>query len=191
MIIDKRENYPMLNRLNIYLKIIEGVNGFIAGGCFRSIFEGSFPKDVDIFFYREEDFIAAKEMYIGKDWKIAYENENAIGFYKKGYCRVDLVRSIYGSLEYVLSNFDFTVTKFAMNSEYILYAETYWRDLYLKRIVCDDKIPMPIGTFERTQKYAKYGYFMCRETKAKLLQAIRNSALADIEISRSLYQGWD
>jgi hypothetical protein len=178
----------MLSRLNVYLK---GINGFIAGGCFRSIFEGSFPKDVDIFFYTPADFMNTRSIYIDKKWKIIYENENAVGFYKKGFCRIDLVRSIFGSEDYVLSNFDFTIAKFAMNSENVIYADTYWRDLHLKRLVCDDKIPMPIGTFERTQKYAKYGYFMCRETKIKLLQAIRESAMTDIETSKSLYQGWD
>ena len=189
MITDKRENYPMLNRLKMYLGEI---NGFIAGGCFRSIFDGVYPKDIDLFFYSHADFEFAVKVYEERrKWKKIYENENATGFYKKGYCRVDLVRSIFGSPEEIISQFDFSVTKFAMDNEKVVYADTYWRDLHLKRLVCDDRIPMPIGTFERAQKYAKYGYFMCRETKIKLLRAIKESALADIEISKSLYQGWD
>ena len=189
MITDIRENYPMLNRLKVYLNEI---NGCIAGGCFRSIFDGVFPVDVDVFFRDGTDFTQAQEMYIGKQWKIIYENEKAIGFYKKGFCRVDLVRSIFGSPEEIISHFDFSITKFAMDNEKVVYAETYWRDLHLKRLVCDDKIPIPIGTFERSQKYAKYGYFMCRETKIKLLKAIQALAPVDTEaLNKSLYQGWD
>jgi hypothetical protein len=189
MVTDKRENYPMLKRLKMYIGY---VNGFIAGGCFRSIFDGVYPKDIDIFFHSQADFDFAVEAYREEaNWKVIYENENATGFYKKGCFRVDLVRSIFGSPEEIISQFDFTVAKFAMDDERVVYADTYWRDLHLKRLVCDDKIPMPIGTFERTQRYAKYGYFMCRETKIKLLQAIRETAMSDIETSKSLYQGWD
>ena len=189
MITDKIENYPMLNVLNFYIKEI---NGFIAGGCFRSIFEGNFPRDIDLFFNTEEDFLFAKDVYIGEEWKVAYENENAIGFYKKGKPRVDLVRSIYGTPENIISQFDFTIAKFAMDKEKVVYTETYWRDLHLKRLVCDDTIPKPIGTFERVQKYAKYGYFLCRETKVKIIKAIQVIGQFDNEnISKNLYQGWD
>ena len=55
---DIKENYPMLNFLKVYTK---GINGFVAGGCFRSIFDGMHPKDVDLFFYSEADFIQAKD----------------------------------------------------------------------------------------------------------------------------------
>jgi len=186
---DFKQNYPRLNRLNAYLR---GINGFIAGGCFRSIFEGGSPRDVDIFFRTEADFSLARDAYIGGEWKIIYESKSAAGFFKKGRLRVDLVRSIYGEPEEILSQLDFTVGKFAMDGEKVFYADTFWRDLYLKRLVCDDKIPMPIGTFERAQKYAGYGYFMCRETKAKLIAAIQSTERTDTEnLSNSLYQGWD
>jgi len=186
---DIRGNYPMLNRLNVYL---EGINGFIAGGCFRNIFDGGIPRDIDIFFRTEADFVSAKDAYLCGGWNMAYENENAIGFRKKGLSRVDLVRSIFGEPEWILSEFDFTVAKFAMTGESVFYADTYWRDLHLKRLVCDGKIPMPIGTFERAQKYAGYGYLMCRETKVKLIEAIQSAEQTDVEgLSKSLCRGWD
>jgi hypothetical protein len=185
---DIKANYPQLGILNYYLK---GAKGFIAGGCFRSFFEGENPKDIDIFFYSNSDFLESVENY-SKGWKKIYENESAIGFYKKGFFRVDLVRSIFGTPIEVLNLFDFTIAKFAMDKEGVFYSDTYWRDLYLKRLVCDHIIPRPIGTFNRAQKYAKYGYFMCRETKVKLLVAIKASNEQDIDtLDKSLYRGWD
>jgi hypothetical protein len=115
--------------LNVYIK---GIDGFIAGGCFRSIFEGGNPKDVDVFFRNEADFTQAVEFY-QKKWKKIYENESATGFCRKGFSRVDLVRSIFGAPEEVLNLFDFTVAKFATDKDWVIYADTYWRDLYLKR----------------------------------------------------------
>jgi hypothetical protein len=184
---DLRKNYN-LGTLNIYLK---GIDGYIAGGCFRSIFEGGVPRDIDIFFRGIADFNQAENVY-QKEWKKIYENESAVGFYRKGWCRVDLVRSVFGPPEEVLNLFDFSITKFAMDKAEVVYADTYWRDLYLKRLVCDFDIPKPISTFNRTQKYAKYGYFMCRETKVKLLNAIRADDSRYLEnLDKSLYWGWD
>jgi hypothetical protein len=187
MIRDLRGNYN-LGGLGAYVK---GIDGFVAGGCFRSIFEGNAPNDIDIFFRGADDFTRAADFY-QKGWKKIYENESAVGFYRKGFCRVDLVRSVFGTPEETLNQFDFTVTKFAMDGDSVIYADTYWRDMYLKRLVCDLRIPKPASTFNRAQKYAKYGYFMCRETKVKLLNAVREAPLQDLEsLDKSLYWGWD
>ena len=156
---DIKENYPMLKFLNTYTKSI-GEDGFIAGGCFRSIFDKGQPKDIDIFFKNHAGWAAAVNAFESNEWKRIYENESATGFYKKGFFRIDLVRSIFGNPEEILQLFDFTVAKFAMDKEKVYFAATYWRDLHLKRLVCDFNIPKPIGTFDRAQRYAKYGYFM-------------------------------
>jgi len=171
MICENRKNYPMLSFLGAYLN---GINGFIAGGCFRSIFDGSTPRDIDIFFRSKAEFYHARDIYAGNGWETIYENGNATGFRRKGMLDVDLVSSVCGTPEEILPSFDFTVTKFAMDDQEVLFAKTYWRDLHLKVLSCDDKIPSPIGTFERALKYAKYGYFMGRRTKIALIEAIRS-----------------
>lgn len=60
-----------------------------------------------------------------------------------------------------------------------------------KGLVIDDKIPFPMSTFERMLRYAKYGYFPCRETKLKLIKALNELNSREIEVSESLYKGWD
>ena len=61
----------------------------------------------------------------------------------------------------------------------------------MKRLVTDDKIPYPMSTFERMLRYAKYGYFPCRETKMKIIEAIRELDEREVELSENLYDGID
>jgi len=187
MIGDTRRNYPMLNFLDAYLK---GIDGFIAGGCFRSIFDGNPPRDIDMFFRSKADFSRARDIYAGNGWETIYENENATGFRKKGMIDVDLVRSVYGTPEEILSNFDFTVTKFIMDDQKVVFAKTYWRDLHFKALSCDDRIPFPVGTFERAWRYAKYGYFMGRKTKIALIEAIQSlGSVCEYSCASDFYHG--
>ena len=41
-------------------KFLAGHKGFIAGGCFKNIFNNERVKDLDIFFESEKDFLEAK-----------------------------------------------------------------------------------------------------------------------------------
>lgn len=73
----------------------------------------------------------------------------------------------------------------------VIYDDKFFEHLHLKRLVIDDKIPFPMSTFERMLRYAKYGYFPCRETKLKLIKALNELNSREIEVSESLYKGWD
>lgn len=55
----------------------------------------------------------------------------------------------------------------------LLYHEKFFEHLHMKRLVIDENIPFPVSTWERSYRYKGYGYNMCRETKKKLLQAIK------------------
>ena len=62
-------------------------------------------------------------------------------------------------------------------------------NLYLKKLVTDDKIPLPYSTFTRMIKYIRYGYLPCMETKQKIVNALRETTgeLTDT----SFYDGMD
>ena len=62
---------------------------------------------------------------------------------------------------------------------------------YHERIVIDKDIPFPMSTFERMLRYAKYGYFPCKETKMKIINALRDLTDEQVELSESLYDGMD
>lgn len=73
----------------------------------------------------------------------------------------------------------------------ILHDDKFFEHLHLKRLVTDNKIPYPMSTFERMLRYAKYGYFPCRETKMRIIKALRELSEQQVELSESLYDGMD
>lgn len=134
---------------------------------------------------------------------------------------VELIESVFGTPEDILNNFDFTITKFAYYKEIVpdnvtsmpadesedfpfddsddkwhweymlLYHRDFFEHLHQKRLVLDNKIPFPISTWERSYRYKGYGYNLCRESKKKLLDAIRNITPKDDELSMYDIGGWD
>jgi hypothetical protein len=174
-------------------------NGFICGGVFKSIFEGKPFKDIDIFFKNKADFDEAIKLFTADNQYVKlYENKSATCFknVSKHY-KVDLVCSVFGTPEEIISNFDFTITKFAYfkkeveNSiEYTcLMHKDFFEHLLLKKLVIDDKLPFPIGTFERAFRYNKYGFGLCRVSKAKLIESLQGQNTDNL--SRDLYFGFD
>ena len=152
-------------------------------------------------------------------YRFLYENDNVKAYvHKETGIRLELISKIYGTAEQITSQFDFSITKFAYykaevedetgaeveekpfendskaetHIEYrVVYDDKFFEHLHLKRLVIDDKIPFPMSTFERMLRYAKYGYFPCRETKLKLIRALNELNSGEIEVSESLYEGWD
>lgn len=73
----------------------------------------------------------------------------------------------------------------------VLHDDKFFEHLHMKRLVIDDNIPFPMSTFERMFRYAKYGYFPCRETEMKVVKALRELNEEQVELSNSLYDGMD
>ncbi len=109
----------------------------------------------------------------------------------------------------MIDEFDFTITKFVYYKEIgdgnedevgdiewkIGYHKQFFEHLHMKRLVVDqplEEIILPVNTFNRMFRYAKYGYFPCRETKAKIIESLRLlPAFSDELLSRELYNGLD
>lgn len=193
-------------------KFLMGHEGFIAGGCFKNIFNNQKIKDIDIFFYSKTDFEIAVKHYrdLIKEnpdkWIKSYENKKVWAVYSvTDEVRIELIKSVFGDPEKIISGFDFSITKFAyyINEENIdeddyiaqfevIYHEDYFEHLQMKRLVLDDEIPFPVSTFNRSYKYQSYGYGLCKESKIKLIEALRNIELFNTEeLGKSLYAGRD
>lgn len=226
----------MLNWLD---KFMAGHKGFICGGCFKNIFSKEKVKDLDIFFESRADFDDAvcyfdsmTPGYEGDDkrdeeYTFFYQNDNVKAYkHKRTGITIELCCKIFGSAETILSQFDFTIVKFAYykvlvedetgavatpfddewerefgdllgdkpetHIEYkILMDDKFFEHLHMKRLVIDDNIPFPASTFERMFRYARYGYFPCKETKMKIIRALRELPEQAVELSESLYDGMD
>lgn len=193
-------------------KFLIGHKGFVAGGCFKNIFNNEKIKDIDMFFRTNDDFEQAKKYFrdlIEKEpdkWSKSYKNKKVWAVYsKQDHIRIELVRSFFGTPEQIISDFDFSITKFAYYSEIkkadedgylaqfeVMYHEDYFEHLQTKRLVLDDKIPFPISTFNRSYKYRGYGYGLCKESKLKLITAIHDlPSIDEKELGQSLYDGKD
>lgn len=148
------------------------------------------------------------------------DNVKAYKHIEKG-ITIELCCKIFGTAEEILNRFDFTVTKFAYYKEEvedetgaevepfgtepvepkeklqthieyrIMHDDKFFEHLHLKRLVTDNEIPYPMSTFERMLRYAKYGYFPCKETKMKIIKALRELSEEQVELSESLYDGMD
>jgi hypothetical protein len=219
MLIKKeRENFWILNWLDEYMT---GHKGFIVGGCFKNIFNQEKVKDLDVFFMSKEDFDNAVDYFNGLcgeenkggTYRFYYENVNVRAYkHVATGITIELCCKVFGTAEDILSNFDFTIVKFAyykeeiadevdpfdtdkvaeLHIEYkILCDDMFFEHLHLKRLVTDDKILYPMSTFERMFRYAKYGYFPCKETKMKIIEALRRLSPQEVELSNNLYDGMD
>jgi hypothetical protein len=212
MLIEKEfNNFYSLKWLEQY---IDGHKGFIAGGCFKNIFNNEKVKDIDIFFKNQNEWKSAVAYYDklcgekndGDVYRFYYENKK-VKAYKNIITGIviELCCNAFGSPEEILNMFDFTITKFAYAKRevedtevfgttyiesYIVCDDKYFEHLHLKRIVVDNQLLYPISTFDRLLRYAKYGYFPCKETKMKIIDAIRKVNTVE-GLSESLYDGMD
>lgn len=200
------DNFPALRPLRKFL-IVDG--SYIAGGCFKHMFEGKSPRDLDMYFTTEEAFDKAKRSFLDDGWTKKYESGNAFGIIKDN-VSIDLVKFAYKPAEQMIGDFDFTVTKFALvragtdeNGEEVfkvVYHPDFFEHLATKRLVIDDRLKLPINTFQRMFKYIRYGFDMCRESKIKLLVAVRewtpengDDVRSGLEgdLARGLYEAMD
>ena len=193
-------------------KFLIGHKGFVAGGCFKNIFNKQAVKDIDMFFESKENFNDAVKYFKDlikenpEEWRKSYENKNVWAIYStKDKLRIELVRSVFGPPYDIISDFDFSITKFAyyrnieqvdeldyMAQFEVMYHEDYFEHLQMKRLVIDDEIPFPVSTFNRSYKYQSYGYGLCKESKIKLITSLREiDVLNEDELGKSLYEGKD
>lgn len=197
-------------------KFMVNHKGFIAGGCFKNLFNGERIKDVDVFFRdRTEFFEGVDSLNRCEDFEPLYTSQNVNAYrHKKSGVTVELVQSIFGTPEEIISQFDFTVTKFAYYKEMVseannpdpfetdetdesvleykaVYHPQFFEHLHLKRLIIDDQIPFPMSTFNRVLRYRKYGFTPCVETKQKLINSLRKLPESEVIVPKNFYEGFD
>jgi hypothetical protein len=158
--------------------------GYIAGGCFKGLFTGEKIKDIDLFFINESDAKEAKEYFSkNEEFKQAWGNDRVTAFkcLKTGIV-VEVIFSFCGDPVDMISNFDFSITKafYAKSTEgnYEFFSHhKFFEHLMNKKLVIDDKILFPLSTFNRSYRYRGYGFYLCGESKEKLVQSLQGAVL--------------
>lgn len=222
MLIEKKvKDFPMLSCLD---RFIDGHNGFVVGGCFKDIFSNKNPKDIDIFFESQTDYDYAVKYFDDRKensknplYKFCYKNANCKAYeHLETKIKIELCKTVFGSPEKILGDFDFTVCKFAYykakddkkgeksfilsNTQLaqsifpkhkILCDDKFFEHLSLHKLITDDKILYPMSTLDRIVRYVKYGYEPCEETKIKIAKAIHKLSEKEIEESENFYDDID
>lgn len=181
---------------------------YIAGGCFKNIFNGQHIKDIDMFFRSKEYFECANRKYkSNSSFTLYYKNKNVVAYKeRKTGIVVELIKKIFGEPDEILDQFDFSITKFCyyytvdydekgmgIFTYLIQHHPKFFEHLHEKRLVLDNaELPYPFSTFECSYRYNSYGYKLCRESKANLIKAIREAEkFEDGDISLAFYNGLD
>lgn len=172
--------------------LLDGHNGFVAGGCFKDILSGKTAKDIDIFFRSEIDYEAACT-HFGAGNQKTYENENATGFALCDGTHIDLCKSAYGTPEEVLSRFDFTVSKFAYfkgaNTQTYgaICHDLFFTHLESKALYIDDRVDFPISTLSRMFRYTQYGYRPTAQALMRVVCEINKLNEKALELPKTFY----
>lgn len=190
------ENFKQLNWISNIIAKFDGA--FAAGGCFKNVFNEEKVKDIDIFFPDKEHFEKAVIKANKEEIPFLYRNNNVCCFILNN-IKLELNQKIFGEPKDILSQFDFTITKFALYKEHVpkddgtwfwedkvIFHEDFFEHLFFKRLVVDNKIPFPESTYERMIKYMRYGYFPCKETKVKIANELYNLN-RDLQFSSAFY----
>jgi len=175
MLVTSTEHYLMeiLKPLDVYLR---GTNGFIAGGCFKDLFLGKEPKDIDICFPSEAAFQQACDVYGRSGYLIASQTSNAFAFCVNGK-RVELIQSYFGNMEQLIAGFTFTVTMFGYDGNSCVYHPDFFKHLMFKQLRLGgqpDLCPTstPVSVMNHLLRYYGYGFKADSETKNSLFSSL-------------------
>lgn len=178
----------------------------VAGGAFKNaLTEGAEVKDLDIFCADENVFNGVIAQATDEIGEPIYVTEKSTGFKTEDGVRLDIVKTIFGTPSEILDSFDFTVTQMALTPQpahedgtetfSLICHPAFFEHLHMKRLVIEsDALPFPLSTFERSYRYTKYGYGICKDSKVRLLMqiaAFNPDAISLDAMSQSLYDGMD
>lgn len=168
-------NYLIFDKL-----IINNLNCWIAGGAVRDYYSlGYITSDIDIYFPNQDEFNKAFYQFDYLKARLIYENEKiAIWLYNNK--KFELIKIYFSTPEETINAFDFTVCCCAVSFNNVYFHETFFIDLSKRRLVIN-KLPYPISTLQRLQKYIKKGYTICNGGILEIAKAINKIDLDDLK----------
>jgi len=194
MLVTSKEPYLMaaLKPLDVYLC---GISGFIAGGCFKDIFLGKEPRDIDIWFPSASSFNDACTLYHKSGYRVAPGFRNVAAWDVAG-TRVELIKSCFGSMQNLIAGFTFTVTMFGYDGSQCVYHPDFFKHLMFKQLRLGgqpDLCPTstPVSVMNHLLRYYSYGFKANSETKNNLFTSLSGMSVEQITNSLPSYGSVD
>lgn len=167
-----------LSRFKPLLEIVSP--GWLAGGAVRDFFsQQPTDSDIDVFFNDVEGFARAESTMNQADGvKKLYEHPAMVAYKWRGKV-VQLIRQhFFASPVETIAAFDFTVCCCAVDLNEVYVHEHFFDDLAGRRLAIN-KLPFPLSTLERLQKYVSKGFRACNGTLLELAKGIQATNLGD------------
>lgn len=164
------------NCINYFNKLIlnelkDVCNCWIGGGAVRDYFSvGYITKDIDLYFPNEEEYEKCRIYFSNKWSKELFDNQNVkkIVYNKRN---IDLIKHYFAGPSEAIQEFDFTVCCVAVDRDNVYTHPTFFMDL-AKRALVINKLPYPLATMWRMQKYIQKGYRICSGGMKDIAMAI-------------------
>lgn len=177
--------YRGFTEIEALFNLVHENGGHILGGYVRYMASPKWSpipgEDVDVFSSSEESFDKIKGA-LGKELTVAHESPIAISYQQKtqglfAYCpKVQLIKPrksdrilTVGSMEEILSIFDFSVVRIGLFSKDTALADVDFLEHETRKRLVVKNITCSVSNFSRAMKYSKKGYFMPIESVMKLL----------------------
>lgn len=158
------------------------IHCWIAGGALRDYFSIGYPQsDIDIFFPNEGEYQKLKDFFESKGLEVQYENEKVCVFFFNKH-KFDLVKVFFSGPHETISEFDFTVCCCAVDEDDVYMHADFFPDLARRRLIIN-KLPFPLSTLQRLQKYIKKGYSICNGGLLDLSKGIAGLDLTRPEVN--------
>ena len=147
----------------------EGV--WLCGGAVRNLIEGDKPRnDYDVFF-KDDSFRAEFINHIVSNGATAVRDVELNTTYEYFGMKVQAIKLNYGSIEEVLRSFDFTITQFGYDGEYLHTTERALYDLGRRRLVVN-RVTYAVSSVRRLLMYESYVFTAFSGTIAELLKQV-------------------
>lgn len=187
----KKQKYLINKEFNkMKLENIEK-NFYIAGGALTSVFSDKPINDLDIYFYKEEDYEKLKKK-IEFNKKTRYATDLADSYEIKG-VKIQLIKKIFGTPKEIFKYYDFTVCMCAYDfkTNQIIMDEDFLYDLAQKQLCFNENTMYPICSLWRIKKYLNRGYSISATNIIKLALTLNNLNINTFEDLKDQLQGID
>ena len=169
---DEHELFKVLNKLPDFIPN----DMWLAGGAIRRTLMGmDLNSDYDFFFRSEDTLVRYAKALEKKGAKKTKQTEHQITYVidiDNKPRTIQLIKiKYYLSAEEVIDTFDFTITQFAYDGEYLYCGDYSLWDLGRKRLALH-KLTYGVATMRRLLKYTNQGFTACAGVMQSILQAV-------------------